>query len=181
MNIQVSIVLLTVLSLAHADVSHLNGYRYANFGAHALHTPQSPPPTQYHSSYGDNLVSAKLPDSYQPPPSGSPFDSVAPIAKTYSTQRLSAPQQSPLLAAQKYPTQTTYQQTQPQQQRYYPASNYQRTAYQAPAPTLAPIRPTQGPLITKHFYVHAAPEDPEEQTQPRFVQVGRARKTYKSY
>lgn len=35
------------------------------------------------------------------------------------------------------------------------------------------------PIVTKDFYFHAAPEEPEEQAGPRFVQVGRARKNYK--
>ncbi|KAJ6637057.1 hypothetical protein Bhyg_09783 [Pseudolycoriella hygida] len=35
------------------------------------------------------------------------------------------------------------------------------------------------PIITKHFYVHAAPEEPEESTGPRFVNIGRKQKNYK--
>jgi len=35
------------------------------------------------------------------------------------------------------------------------------------------------PIITKHFYVHAAPEEPEETKGPRFVNVGRKQKNYK--
>lgn len=35
------------------------------------------------------------------------------------------------------------------------------------------------PIITKHFYVHAAPDDPEDNVAPRYVQLGRAHKTYK--
>lgn len=30
----------------------------------------------------------------------------------------------------------------------------------------------QEPIITKHFYVHTAPEDPEEDVGPRLVQIG---------
>lgn len=35
------------------------------------------------------------------------------------------------------------------------------------------------PIITKHFYVHAAPEEPEESEGPKFVNVGRKQKNYK--
>lgn len=35
------------------------------------------------------------------------------------------------------------------------------------------------PIITKHFYVHAAPEEPEESEGPRFVNIGRKQKNYK--
>ncbi|XP_037029503.1 uncharacterized protein LOC119069532 [Bradysia coprophila] len=35
------------------------------------------------------------------------------------------------------------------------------------------------PIITKHFYVHAAPEEPEESEGPKFVNIGRKQKNYK--
>lgn len=188
--------------MAYADVSHLNGgYHYPNFGLSALHTPDQPPHTQYHATYGDNLLTSNLPNSYAPIPSGSPFNSVAPLPQTYAPLRLSAPLQSPLLAGQKYQSQTNYQQTQQQPQyqqqtRTYQPQPLQRQAYQAPAyqtPTTYQAQ-TQGttsnaysqqqvqnqePIITKHFYVHAAPEDPEENAPPRYVQLGRPRKNYK--
>lgn len=65
--------LLTIVSATYADVSHLrdDGYHYPNLGATALHTKQSPPPTQYQATYGDNLLSSNnLPTSYFPPASG---------------------------------------------------------------------------------------------------------------
>lgn len=72
---QVSVTILVVLSTANADVSHLNGqngYHYSNLGLTSglkLHTSEGEPaPTQYRSTYGD-----ALPNSYVPPPSGSPF------------------------------------------------------------------------------------------------------------
>lgn len=35
------------------------------------------------------------------------------------------------------------------------------------------------PIITKSFYIHAAPEEPEENTGPKFVPVARPQKNYK--
>lgn len=235
---QVFVTILVVLSTANADVSHLNGqngYRYSNLGLTSglkLHTSEGEPaPTQYRATYGDALRS-----SYVPPPSGSPFNSVAPLqqANTYSppSTRLSVPLQSPLITGQKfgqtqfqqpraYQTSTyqkaqtyqapkyqtpAYQSTNYQPQAYQPqayqAQTYQPQTYQAPK--LQPTFQTQGfptntfnnglaqrqtaqaqttqaqtqyqnnqePIVTKHFYVHAAPEDPEEDAGPRLVQIG---------
>lgn len=42
------------------------------------------------------------------------------------------------------------------------------------------VQPSQlPPIITKSFYFEAAPEEPEEQQEPRFVSIGRAQKNYK--
>lgn len=231
---QVSVTILVVLSAANADVSHLNGqngYHYSNLGLTSglkLHTSGEPAPTQYRATYGD-----ALPNSYVPPPSGSPFNSVAPLPQVHTpsppSTRLSVPLQSPLLAGQKF-GQTQFQ-TQPnfQQPRTYQTPTYQNAqTYQAPkyqtpayqstnyqsanyqpqtyqpqtyqAPALQSTFQTQGfstntfnnglaqqrqttqaqtqyqnnqePIVTKHFYVHAAPEDPEEDAGPRLVQIG---------
>lgn len=175
-----------------------------------LHSPDYPAPTQFlSSSYGDGSVSSSLPSSYAAPPSGSPFGSAAPLPVSYPSQRLSVPLQSPVYAPQKLQTQPTFQQARSYQPQTYQQQSYQNLAYQAPAyqapayqtPTYQqPARAvpsynaytsgqvqaqtqsvqSQQPIITKHFYVHAAPEDPEEKaTGPRFVQIGRARKNYK--
>lgn len=175
-----------------------------------LHSPDYPAPTQFlSSSYGDGSVSSSLPSSYAAPPSGSPFGSAAPLPVSYPSQRLSVPLQSPVYAPQKLQTQPTFQQARSYQPQTYQQQSYQNLAYQAPA-YQAPAYQTstyqqparavpsynsytsgqaqaqtqsvqsQQPIITKHFYVHAAPEDPEEKaTGPRFVQIGRARKNYK--
>lgn len=81
-------------------------------------------------------------------------------------------------------TSNAYSQAQQQQQQQQP----QAPAYQAPtfqnqgtstnAYSQTQVR-SQEPIITKHFFVHAAPEDPEEETAPRYVQVGQPRKNYK--
>lgn len=78
------------------------------------------------------------------------------------------------------------------QTRQYQSNNYQASAARQYTPVQAPAyqqtayaaQPQQNaqqlpPIITKHFYVHSAPDDPEENAAPRYVQVGRARKTYK--
>lgn len=109
-----------------------------------------------------------------PPPSGSPFDSVAPLPRQYAPQRLSTPQQSPLLTAQKYQSST---QAQPTQTRYsQPRTRYQTpTQYRAPSAANAyshtkshpQTRQAGPPLVTKHFYIHAAPEEEPEVHAPR--------------
>lgn len=193
------ITLLAIISVAHADVSHLNGYQYNNLGlTHTLklHTADSPAPTQYHGSYGDE-TGQSLPNSYVPPPSGSPFDSASPLQRTYTAPRLSAPLQSPVYAAQMY---QQNQQTQQNYQQYQQARSYQTqpsasntyqtqaaltsNTYQTQAaPTYSQAQQANGysqePIVTKHFYVHAAPEDPEEEVGPRFVQVGPKKINYK--
>lgn len=116
-----------------------------------------------------------------PPASGNPFDSVAPLPRQYTAQapplRLSTPQQSPLA--------NRYQSTAPQQTRYYqPQPNYRppsRANGYSQTRSHPQIRQAGQPLITKHFYIHAAPEEPEENHPPRYVQIGQPRKNYKSY
>lgn len=208
---QVAVSVLVIVSVANADVSHLNprGYQYANLGLTStlkLHTAEdSPAPTQYlTNSYGDdNIISGNLPNSYVPPPSGSPFTSAAPLPVSLPSQRLSVPLQSPVYASQKQqnlPNYSQYQQSRSYQPQAYQQPAYQQSVYQQPSYQTSVYQPqtqaasaynaysqtqtqsvqSQEPIITKHFYVHAAPEDPEEKSAgPRFVQIGRARKNYK--
>lgn len=190
---------MAILSAANADVSHLHqasngGYQYANLGGLSLHTPErNPAPSQYiHGNYGDNNQAAQLPNSYVPPPSGSPFDSAAPLPQSFTataaatpSQRLSVPLQSSLLASQRFQTQQNYQQYQTrsiptptyqaQTQTYQPqATSTLNSAYtQTQAQAYAQQQQSQEPIVTKHFYVHAAPEDPEEEAGPRFITVGK--------
>lgn len=225
---QVSVtILMVILSAANADVSHLNGqngYHYSNIGLTSglkLHSPESnPAPTQYRgATYGNGA------NSYVPPASGSPFNSLAPLPQVHSpvqpSQRLSVPLQSPLFAGQKYNQAQFQTQSSLQQSRGYQTPTYQDSVYRAPAyqppvyqtpsiqpqtyqaPTLQSTFQSQGfantntfgnglattrqatqtqaqpqyqnnqePIITKHFFVHAAPEDPEEDAGPRLVQIG---------
>lgn len=250
-----------VLSAANADVSHLNGqngYHYSNLGLTSelkLHSADGvPAPTQYHATYGDG----RLPNSYVPPPSGSPWNSVAPLPAVHTpspltplsppappapsspltppappSTRLSVPLQSPLTAGQKFtsnlqqlPQPRAYQPQAYQRQAYQP-QNYQTQNYQTqnrqtqnhqaqvPQPTFqtqgfatntfnngfaqsqtaqtqtqtqaqaqtqtqaqvqtqtqSQLTNSQEPIVTKHYYVHAAPEEPEEDAGPRLVQIG---------
>lgn len=71
-----SIALLTIVSAAYADVSHLEGYHYPNLGATALHPPKTQASAQYQANkpYTDSLISTNnLPTSYYPPASGNSF------------------------------------------------------------------------------------------------------------
>lgn len=158
-----------LIAVVAADVSHLSAYNY------------------------------NRPNSYVPPASGSPFgqngyyqsqtqyDNVltAPKVDASYNQRLSQLQQYQsnsyqASAAREFtPGQTpTYQQTaySGQAQQTAQAVQQPQTSYAAQQQQTVQQLP---PIVTKHFYVHAAPEDPEEQAGPRFVQLGRARKTYK--
>lgn len=111
-----------------------------------------------------------------PPASGNPFDSVAPLPRQYAPQRLSAPQQRPLAHRhQSITPQTRYYQPQPNYRAPSAANAYSQTKSRPYTRQAGP------PLVTKHFYIHAAPEEPEENHAPRYVQVGQPRKNYKSY
>lgn len=173
-----------------------NGYQYNNLGLTSnlgLHTPESnPAPTQYFGTYGDTNTVNQLPTSYSPQPSGSPFGSVAPLPRTYlapatpaalPSSRLSVPLQSPVVNQQRF--QTNFQ-NHPNYQQYQQSRAIEVPSYQTQTQTQAfgnafnnaqtrsqaYTQQSQEPIITKHFYVHAAPEDPEEDAGPRFVQVG---------
>lgn len=188
---------LAILSVVNADISHLTGYQYPSQANHhgtaslKLHSVESPASTQYFATYGNGK--SKLPNSYVPPASGSPFESSVPLPKTYTPQppsQVSQPptaapfqQQRSLFNYQTQPSVSPYnfQQYQQQQQYQQPASVYQpiRSNYNQPSTTYNQVRTSQEPIVTKHFYVHAAPEDPEDDIGPRFIPVGPPRKTYK--
>lgn len=133
--------ILAILSTANADVSHLpNGYHYTNLGSRSSLTFHSndinPAAPQYTGvTYGETSL-AELPNSYAPPPSGSPFGRMSPLPKAYiptaPAPRLSVPLQSPLFAGQKV-GQNQYQ----TQQNYQQSQNIQTAQYQAQAQATA--------------------------------------------
>lgn len=103
----------------------------------------------------------------------------------YQNQAPTQSYQQPALQVQ-YQQPAQYQQASQQhyqhvhdvpQQQYQHQASYQ-TATQAGVHYNA-IKSPQEPIVTKHFYVHAAPEEPEEETGPRFIPVGQSQKTYK--
>lgn len=126
--------------------------------------------------------------------SGSPFDSSASLPKPHTSSRLSAPQQSPQLTAQKYQSspnrQPPKQQTRQQAQYNQARTNSHQAAPSYRAPAIAnsyaymkaqpQTRQSAPALVTKHFYIHAAPDEPEEPARRRYVQLGENRKNYKS-
>lgn len=98
----------------------------------------------------------------------------APAQQHYQQQQQSfaAPAQQTFAApAQQAPAQQQYNQG---QQTF--AAPAQSVA--APAQSDYQNQP-QAPIVTKHYYVHAAPEEPEENQGPKFVHVGRPQKNYK--
>lgn len=140
-----------------------------------------------------HLYRYNAPNSYVPPASGSPFGQNG----NYQTQQANTAQYDGILTAPNVDISYTQRQQQlPQHQsssyqastalEYTPGltQTYQPTAYAAQPQQASYAQQAQTvqqlpPIVTKHFYVHAAPEEPEEQTGPRYVQVGRSRKTYK--
>lgn len=205
--LQVSLSIFAVLSVARADVSHLQGYQYPKqqhslgTGSLQLHSSSS----QYATPYASGQVN--LPNSYAPAPSGSPYSSGASLSSSHQTlslSPLSAPStvgqgsllnanyqsqassqgyQQPALLQYQQPAQ--YQQTSQQNYQHVhdvPQQQYQQASYQTATQSGAhynSIKSPQEPIVTKHFYVHSAPEEPEEETGPRFIPIGQSQKTYK--
>jgi len=190
------VVLLAVftIALARPDVSHLGGHH---------HHHQQTQGYDYNKP-SDNFVGLpplvtdangrQPPNSYIPPASGNPFgnglDTVTPTQFTngatyqqsgsgvggsgvsYSGSSGGGDFLKPPISSNGATLLHSSQSSQGLNQQYATQSSLgQQQSYQS-VQQLPPI-------ITKHFYVHAAPEDPEEQAGPRFVQVGRARKNYK--
>lgn len=159
-----------LIAVAAADVSHLSQYRYnapnsyvppasgSPFGQNGHYQTQTP--IHYASQY-DGVLSAPYTASHQQPQHQSP---------QYQTGGYQ------LTAAREY-TPTSYQQTSFAQplSTSYRQSVVQPSAYAAQQQSVHELPP----IVTKHFYVHAAPEEPEEATVPRYVSLGRNRKTYK--
>lgn len=58
--------------------------------------------------------------------------------------------------------------------------NYQSNSnYQSQQEYLSHLQLHQTPIINKHFYIHSAPEDHDEQQIVRYVNVGRPQKNYR--
>lgn len=149
------------------DVSHLGGHNHG-----------------YNYNKPSDSSNVQPANSYIPPASGNPFgnglDTVAPSGGSYQqTSSLGSGTGSYATGGSSYDTGAglnggsllqSYQGSQATGQQYASQSTSAQSynaAQQLP------------PIVTKSFYVHAAPDDPEENVGPRFVQVGRARKNYK--
>lgn len=173
-----------LVAVVAADVSHLSTYNHNAPNSYVppasgnpsgqngyYQTQQLQSPAQYASQYDGVLSAPKLDTTYnqrqlqlQQYQSNSYQASAAreytPVqTPTYQPTAYAAQPQSGYAAQAQQSVYTA----QPQQSTYAA----QQTAHQLP------------PIVTKHFYVHAAPEDPEEQAAPRYVPLGRAHKTYK--
>lgn len=157
-----------LIAVVAADVSHLSPYNYN--GPNSYVPPASGSPFgqngYYQTQYDDVLTAPKVDTSYNQ--RQSQVQQYQSNSYQASAAREFTPGQTPTYQQTAYSAQQplhTAQAAQQQQTSY--AAQQQQTTQQLP------------PIVTKHFYVHAAPEDPEEQAGPRFVQLGRARKTYK--
>lgn len=185
-----------VLSAVHADVSHLAhqqyntqypqqpAYQYAQ-PKQPTYQPQYPTPAQDVSSSSYNGVV----NSYVPPASGA----VGPYARSPGAYSLERAQSYliPPAEEQRQSHATAYQQQYAQTNLNQYSTGQTASVYntaQTQASSQAQVQqrhynqpsPQQlQPIVTKHFYVHAAPEDPEENEGPRYVQIGRPRKNYK--
>lgn len=168
------------IALGKPDVSHLgghgSGYSYNNPSDNYVGLP----PLKTSSS------GATPANSYIPPASGNPFgnglDSVVP--QTYATGTSGSYQESASLGtgANSYSNVgSSYNTGGSLLQSYQNAqtSNQQYASQTSSGQSYDTAQQQLPPIVTKHFYVHAAPEEPEERAGPRFVQIGRARKNYK--
>lgn len=99
----------------------------------------------------------------------------------YQSQASTNSYQQPALQVQ-YQQPAQYQQISQQHYQHVPQQQYQQASYQTATQSgvhYNSVKSPQEPIVTKHFYVHAAPEEPEEETGPRFIPVGQSQKTYK--
>lgn len=102
----------------------------------------------------------------------------------YQGQASTQSYQQPAVQVQ-YQQPAQYQQaSQTHYQHVYdvPQQQHQQTSYQAIREAgvhYNSVKSPQEPIVTKHFYVHAAPEEPDEETGPRFIPLGQSQKTYK--
>lgn len=121
-----------------------------------------------------------LSSSYEAPPSGIP----------QPQQQSQQIQQQPQQQFQQQPQQQIQQQPQQQfqqQQTSFGGNAQQQSSFggsfQQQSVSSSFSQDSQSdelpPIITKHFYVHAAPEEPEESQGPKFVNIGRKQKNYK--
>lgn len=194
------------MSVAHADVSHLAGQQHDHHHHHHQQQPAqpgyqytAPQVPQYPATAADAATSSYngVVNSYVPPPSGAAPRYVPPGQESQERSQS-------YLTAPTGPTvyqQPQYQQSQSQlsQQQQYQRAQYSQTNVNQYSSGSASTyggnhgvssfssgqaqqyypQQKQAPIVTKHFYVHAAPEDPEENAGPQFVQVGQPRKNYK--
>lgn len=184
-----------LVSIAHADVSHLAGQQHAHHHHHqpaqqgyqyaAPHVPQYPATASDAASSSYN----GLVNSYVPPPSGGSPRYVPPgtESRERSQSYLNTPTGPTVYQQQQYQQSLQNQQYQQTNVNQY-SSGSASTSYGAGQGVSAYSsgqaqqyypQQKQTPIVTKHFYVHAAPEDPEENAGPRFVQIGQPRKNYK--
>lgn len=110
-----------------------------------------------------------LSSSYDAPPSG------APQLQQQTSFVAGAPQQSSFVGSEQQQSSFSGNSVQQSsfgnsfQQQQSVSSSYSQDSQSDELP----------PIITKHFYVHAAPEEPEESEGPKFVNIGRKQKNYK--
>lgn len=124
--------------------------------------PQSPPrlsapqqsPLLVGQKYGQGQGQVQTQPSYQFPQSRS-------LNAAPSTLQLTQRQQGSVQTTQPLP------QPLPQQPQAVFSNSFAQSQSQ-----VQQTQQTQEPIITKHFYVHAAPDDPEEEAGPRIVQIG---------
>lgn len=193
---------LLLFGVVCADVSHLATQQYSPQQGYHYNQPKVQYQPQYPATAADAASSSYngVANSYVPPASGA----VGPYSRppgAYSQERsqtyLIPPPEAPRLAAQSQNNNyQQYAQTNLNTQSSgsaitsYGASNALNgysTAQasgqyyaQQPYQQQQQVRHQQvQPIVTKHFYVHAAPEDPEDRIEPQYVTIGRPQKNYK--
>lgn len=190
-----------MFSVVYADVSHLAGQQYSQQG-YQYNQPKVQYQPQYPVTASDAASSSYngVANSYVPPASGA----VGPYSRppgAYSQERSQTyliPPPSQAVQGQNTNYQQQYAQTNLNTHTSgsavtsYGASNslnahstaqstgqyYAQQPYQQQQQQQVRQQQIQ-PIVTKHFYVHAAPEDPEERVEPQYVTIGRPQKNYK--
>lgn len=161
--------------MALADVSHLAGqnHHYHPGSGYQQPTYDYPAPTNDVVNGApdiDSFTGQRVINSYIPPPSGPvvpPSVHDEPPLPPYQTTSTQAG------------SQYNYNHQSSSGSSGFTSSHQQSQSSSSGASRQYDTPQTLEPIITKHFYVHAAPEDPEERQGPRYVTVGRPQKNYK--
>lgn len=173
------------MSIVSADVSHLSAQQryYQQYYQNQQQQVATAPISQAASSYNG------VANSYVPPASGA-VGAYARATGAYNQERsqtylIPPPQESSSTNVQQQYAQTNVRgQSSGSAITQYNAGQTSQTNLALNAYSSGQIQQQSygkhlEPIVTKHFYVHAAPEDPEDKVEPQYVYVGRPRKNVK--
>lgn len=180
-----------LLSIVNADVSHLTSQQqyyqqYYQNQQRAAITATAPAATRYPTDPVSSSYNG-VANSYVPPASGA-VGSYARAPGAYSQERSQTYLIPPI--QQQYAKTNIHSQSIGSTSSQYTAGQASQAQQSLSLNTYSSAQANQQyyaqqqakqlePIVTKHFYVHAAPEDPEDSAEPQYVYVGRPRKNVK--